>query len=339
MGMPNQLRAAIEELAAPLSGTTLARAARELTGTYQYAVPGALATGEARREGRELRLTAEQKIAYLVVRVPATYAACVHTLNEVRERVPQFTPKTLLDLGAGPGTGSWAASEVFPSLERITLVERDPGMIELGQKLASASPASALRSAEWLRRDLVAGIPPASKFPEAKWDLVIASYAVGELARPAATDFVARAWSAAAGVLLLIEPGTHPGFAVIERARAQLIAAKAELAAPCPHMSACPMAANSDWCHFSERLERTAAHRRAKGGELAYEDEKFSYIAASRVATTRAPSRIVRHPQRNPGHVILELCTPDGRKRQTIGKSNKEAWRAARKADWGDVWE
>ena len=118
-----------------------------------------------------------------------------------------------------------------------------------------------------------------------------------------------------------------------------MIAAGADLAAPCPHMAACPMAALNDWCHFSERLDRSAAHRRAKGGELAYEDEKFSYVAASKIPATRAPSRIVRHPQRKPGHVILDLCTNDGLKRQTIGKSNKEAWRAARKADWGDAWE
>jgi len=353
MGMPNELRAAIEKLAAPLSGTTLARAARELTGTYQYAVPGLRPAGapvqpEPRREGRDLKLTAEQKLAYLVVRVPATFAACAHALREVCERVPEFTPKTLLDLGAGPGTASWAAAEAFPSIENITLAERDAGMIELGQKLAAVSSASALRSAEWLRRDLVSGVP------EGNWDLVIASYAVGELTRPAAASFIAQAWKASIGVLLLVEPGTHPGFAVIERARTQLIAAGAELAAPCPHMAACPMTTapkpgspvvdspavdNKDWCHFSERLERSAAHRRAKGGELAYEDEKFSYIAASRIAPTRARLRIVRHPQRKPGHVILELCTNDGLKRQTIGKSNKEAWRAARKADWGDAWE
>jgi ribosomal protein RSM22 (predicted rRNA methylase) len=85
-------------------------------------------------------------------------------------------------------------------------------------------------------------------------------------------------------------------------------------------------------------VERTAEHRQAKGGELGYEDEKFSYVAACRNEYFCPEGRVVRHPRFHPGHVQLTLCTASGLRAQTIAKSQKEQYRAARKARWGDAW-
>lgn len=341
MPLPPELRKAVEDLADGVPGAALARAARELTEAYKSA--------EGRTQQTVGFHTDAHRAAYAVVRLPATFAACEHALTELSRRLPGFAPRTVLDLGSGPGTASWAAAVVFPTIERITLLERDAGLIELGKKLAThsantgtdvgAPPLSpsvgdrvATSAAEWLRRDLT------QPLPEGNWDLVIASYSIGELRPDARAALIARAWKQA-GALLLIEPGTHAGFAVIESARRQLIAAGAELAAPCPHMGTCPMLVTEDWCHFAARLERSSAHRRAKGGELAYEDEKFSYVAAAHGEVQRAESRIVRHPLRNPGHVQLTICTAEGLRQQTIGKSAKDLYRAAKKSEWGDGWE
>ena len=98
------------------------------------------------------------------------------------------------------------------------------------------------------------------------------------------------------------------------------------------------MAAAGDWCHFAQRLERTSIHRRIKSGALGHEDEKFSYVVFSREPFAAAAARIVRHPQKRGGHVQLTLCTPEGLRDRTIGKSRKEAYRRARKAAWGDPW-
>jgi ribosomal protein RSM22 (predicted rRNA methylase) len=324
--LPAELRHAIEELATTVSGSTLARAAADLTEAYK---PG---SDRDHRQQPSVFSNDAHRVAYAVVRMPATYAACEHVFRQVALRMPGFAPRTALDLGCGPTTASWAAASMFPTLEGITLVERDAGLIELGKRLSAEAPP-ALRNAEWLRRDLASGIP------EGTWDLVIASYAIGELTQAQRAELLARAWKATSGALVIVEPGTRPGFGVIHSAREQLIACNAQIAAPCPHASACPMAAEGDWCHFAARLERTAAHRRAKGGDLAYEDEKFSYIAAAKSEATPARSRIVRHPVRNPGHTQLTLCTAEGLKRQTIGKSAKDLYRAAKKSDWGDAWE
>ncbi|MDP1700512.1 MAG: small ribosomal subunit Rsm22 family protein [Aestuariivirga sp.] len=43
--------------------------------------------------------------AYLVARLPATYAAVTFCLAELARRRPQFSPQTLLDAGSGPRHG------------------------------------------------------------------------------------------------------------------------------------------------------------------------------------------------------------------------------------------
>jgi ribosomal protein RSM22 (predicted rRNA methylase) len=93
-----------------------------------------------------------------------------------------------------------------------------------------------------------------------------------------------------------------------------------------------------DWCHFSERLERSAAHRRLKGAELGYEDEKFSYVVASKLPARKAAARIVRHPQQSKGHVDLQLCAPGGLRNQTVTRSQRQEYKQARRAKWGDEW-
>jgi ribosomal protein RSM22 (predicted rRNA methylase) len=91
-----------------------------------------------------------------------------------------------------------------------------------------------------------------------------------------------------------------------------------------------------DWCHFAARLERSKLHRQLKSGELSYEDEKFSYVIASRAPVSPAAARVVRHPWITPGLIRLELCTADNMKSRTVRKREKELFRLARKARWGD---
>jgi ribosomal protein RSM22 (predicted rRNA methylase) len=140
-------------------------------------------------------------------------------------------------------------------------------------------------------------------------------------------------------LLVIVEPGTPRGFEAVAASRARLIAGGAQVVAPCPHHDACPLAEAGDWCHFAERVERTAEHRRLKGGARGHEDEKFSYVAAGRAPGEWPRARIVRHPLFRPGHVRLTLCTAEGLKSESIGKSQKERYRAARHAAWGDPWE
>ena len=53
-----------------------------------------------------------QAAAYMAARMPACYAAVYKVLEEVSMRLPTFSPESMLDFGAGPGTAIWAAHEV-----------------------------------------------------------------------------------------------------------------------------------------------------------------------------------------------------------------------------------
>ena len=321
MRLPEELRRGIEREGAAVDARLLPRAARELSERYQKGELSAAA----------LRSPAHLA-AYLQTRLPATFAANRRVFAEIAERRPGFAPRSLLDLGAGPGTSMWAAAEVFPELERITLVERDAQMVAAGRRMAADSRHPAVAKAEWLHQDFLA------KAASEPHDLVVISYTLGEIAAKAALQFLRAAWQASAGVLAVIEPGTPAGFARVLATRTALLDWGAHLLAPCPHAQECPMAAAGDWCHFAVRLERSAAHRRLKGGALGYEDEKFSYLVAGRAPVELPAARIVRHPLARPGHIQLMLCAVQGLERRTVTKSQKEAYRRARKAEWGSAW-
>jgi ribosomal protein RSM22 (predicted rRNA methylase) len=301
------------------SGTRgLAQAYQELSDLYR--------SGGATPD--DARLTRRHVHAYLAARLPATFAVDRAVFDAVALRRPDWEPRTLLDLGAGPGTAAWAAAETFGSLRHVTCVEQASAMIEVGSSLARRSASEAVRGGEWRRESVLApATDPA--------DLVVASFVLGELADDALADTVARWWRLTLGELVVVEPGTPAGFERIRRVRDQLIADGATVTAPCPSDAACPMRGD-DWCHFAVRVTRSGAHRVVKGGELGFEDEKFSYVVASRQTPAHASARVLRAPQVRPGHIRLTVCEAPDKREAVVAKSRKDAFRWARKARWSD---
>jgi ribosomal protein RSM22 (predicted rRNA methylase) len=300
--LPAAIRQKIEEHAEALGFPALQRAAAALSDAY--------------RAGGVARLNADERTAaYLVTRMPATYAAAHAVLREVAPRIASTI--SVLDAGAGTGAASLAARDYFPQAA-ITLVERDAAFAAAAREFL---PDATLLSTDIARADSL----PVN-------DLVIAAYSTGEFGGALA----ARLWQAARIALVLIEPGTPRGFALIRKIRSELLDAGARMIAPCPAESACPVA-DPDWCHFAARVERSSLHRRVKGGELGHEDEKFSYIALSREPVDLPGARIIRHPQHHPGLIEIATCTPAGLRSERISKRDRERFRAARKARWGDA--
>src|SRR5437879_5341673 len=323
MDLPNDLRLALSNELATIPQKSVAAAVAQLSARYRSTSPSA---------GETFLRSATDVLAYAAYRLPATFAAIYAALDEVRKRQPHWQPHTLLDAGAGPGTVVWAASSVWPDLQRCTLLERDTAMISMGKQLAQHARSSSVQQAEWRRVDLL------SSWESTPHDLVLTSYVLGELPPHQQEDVLNKLWSVTAGTLIIIEPGTPGGFSHINRARQHLLSLGANILAPCPHMLPCPMTGN-DWCHFAQRISRTQLHRQVKQVDLSYEDEKFSYIAVSRTLGLPITGRVIRHPQIRPGHVHLQLCTADGLKNSTVTRKDRAAFRQARDVQSGSAVE
>ncbi len=320
MDLPNDLRLALERELRTTPPAELARTATELSLRYRDEA----ARGPFVRNDREAA-------AYAALRMPATFAAVAAALVAAQQRLPGFTPRSLLDVGAGTGAALWAAGAHAPSLANATLIEAEAAMISFGQRLTAHVRATALPAIQWQRADL-----RTTALPQA--DLVTAAYTLGELPAAARAAAVNALWAATNGLLLIVEPGTPVGFAVVRDLRDQLLEAGAQIVAPCPHHHACPMPAN-DWCHFAQRVTRTSVQRNVKGAAMGYEDEKFAYVAVARTPGTPIAGRILRHPVTRKGYISLPVCAPDRLRTVEITRANITAWRQARDLGWGDALE
>ncbi|MEF2529550.1 MULTISPECIES: small ribosomal subunit Rsm22 family protein [Streptomyces] len=271
--------------------------------------------------------------AYAAYRMPATFEAVRSALAGLAGAAPDWAPASHVDVGGGTGAATWAVDATWDGPRGTTVLDWAEPALALGRELAGASGSPVLRGAEWRR----AVIGSALALPAA--DLVTVSYVLGELTPEARRAVVAEAARAGQAVAV-VEPGTPEGYLRIREARDQLIAAGLHVAAPCPHDGACPIGIGEDWCHFSARVSRSSLHRQVKGGSLPYEDEKFSYVAATRFPAEPAAARITRKPQIRKGLVLLDLCGPEGEGlvRATVAKRHGDLYKRARDAEWGREW-
>ena len=117
--LPAHLRAALEARLQGVSRNDAAERAAAISKTYRDGGNSAAIRSET------------DALAYALARMPATYAADIASLNALCEVRPDFAPTSLLDVGAGPGTATWAATEVFPSLQSFTLLDANEALRKL----------------------------------------------------------------------------------------------------------------------------------------------------------------------------------------------------------------
>ncbi|MFI2377533.1 small ribosomal subunit Rsm22 family protein [Streptomyces sp. NPDC018964] len=314
------LRSALAGLLDGIPARQAAQAVERLIATYRGATP----------TGAPILRDRADVAAYAAYRMPATFEAVRSALEAFADAVPGWVPGGHVDVGGGTGAAAWAVSATWDGERPVTVLDWAEPALALGRELAAAHPA--LRAAHWQRSRIGPELDLEST------DLVTVSYVLNELTAPDRTALVDAAAGAARAVVI-VEPGTPDGYARVIEARDRLISAGFHVAAPCPHGAACPIAPGTDWCHFSARVSRSSLHRQIKGGSLAYEDEKFSYVAATRLPVAPAPARVVRKPQIRKGQVLLDLCEKDpALRRTTVTKRHGDLYRAARDTDWGDPW-
>ena len=147
--LPAELKAALDAKLHGLSRNDAAERAALISQTYRDGGN----SGAIRTE--------TDALAYALARMPATYAAVTASLNALREIRPDFAPASLLDVGAGPGTATWAAAEAFSSLTDFTLLDAN-------SRLARAGAGSRPRQRAPARHDTTSAAKPAPRWPTPK---------------------------------------------------------------------------------------------------------------------------------------------------------------------------
>jgi ribosomal protein RSM22 (predicted rRNA methylase) len=312
MELPRALRQAVDAALQGVPARELAAAAAALSQRYRAEL----------RDGRPHVSDDLAARAYLAARLPATYAALRTALDAVAGIRPGFAPRSLLDFGAGPGTALWAARDCWPGLDAALLVEVSPAMRKFGQGLGAESAVA--------RIDWQPALPSS-----ARSDLVTLAYVLDELEPAARAPLLRQLWSLTGDTLLIVEPGTPAGWRRILDARDLLLGQGAQMVAPCPHGLACPLAA-PDWCHFARRVARSRAHLQAKGAEVPWEDEKFSYLAVARNPGALPEARVIAPPRAGSGKVELKLCEKSGTAAtRLVTRRAGAGYKTARRLNWG----
>jgi ribosomal protein RSM22 (predicted rRNA methylase) len=319
MTLPSALQASLNALLEGRARGPIAQRAAQISDCYR----GGGASGMA--------ITSDDDVlAYLLARLPATYAAVAAVLDEVQARCA-FEPTSLTDIGAGPGTASWAAVGAWPVLGRVAMIDSSARFLDMARKLVAGSANKALSGATIALGDI-------TRSPDlAPSDLVIASYAFAELSPAALTRVAADLWKACTGILVLVEPGTPAGYERIVACRTALLAAGAKIIAPCPHAAPCPIV-KPDWCHFSQRLSRSRDHMMMKDAHVPFEDEKFSYLAVARdhVVIENYEARVLAPPKKDKTGIALKLCTNGEIAQRKVASRDRAAFSKARSLRWGD---
>jgi ribosomal protein RSM22 (predicted rRNA methylase) len=318
MELPPPLRQGIDRILEGIPIADIRAAADRLSQRYR---------GEV-RDGR-LHLSDDLTTrAYLATRLPATYAAIHASLSAIADLKRDWRPQTLLDVGAGPGSAFWAACDQWPSIESATMLEACDPIRRVGEQLAQNAGA---RRATWLSADIQRRLPALDSA-----DLVTLTYVLGELAPEATGPLIERLWDLTRETVLVVEPGTPAGWRRILLVRDRLITLGAHVIAPCPHARRCPLV-EPDWCHFARRVARSRVHRLAKEADVPWEDEKFIYLGASRVAAELPAARVLSPPRAGSGMVRLKLCRDNGEvEERLVTRREGAAYKTARRLDWGD---
>ena len=319
-GLPAWISAALQDGLENVSRASLRERARVISDHYRSGGSSGIIASDL------------DALAYAVVRMPATFAALHAALEQVIAVVPAFAPQSVLDVGAGPGTATWAATEAWPTMRRVTLVDSNPHLLALAKQLQGSAITSGI-DVSAVQMDISASLTGAHPA-----ELIMASYVLGELSASQFDDVLAQLWSLTSQALVIVEPGTPAGFQRILHCRKMLLAWGAQLIAPCSHDGICPLAASGRWCHFGARLPRSRDHQTVKQAFVPYEDEKFSYLAAGKgFSDIERGRRILATPKITKAAIALSLCAPGKVDERVILRRQKDAYRAAKRHGWGDA--
>jgi ribosomal protein RSM22 (predicted rRNA methylase) len=303
-----------------------------------------LSTGLTReRELAGARYLDDERLlgAYLLFYWPISYLQARGVLSELPRR-----PRTVLDLGSGPGPLAFAALDAGAA--EVTACDRSKQALSAARELARLS-GEPLSTREWNPThrkplaELTGGRAP---------DVITLGHVVNELwkgdgaeQKRAALLAEAARTLAPGGSLVVIEPALRDTSRALLRVRDLLVATGLAVRAPCFFRGACPaLAKETDWCHAERAIDPpplVAQIGRAAG--LRKEAVKMSYLVLSPPGEPWADPppgqvfRIVSEPLAGKGRLRYMGCGPDGRKglalqEKHVGEANR-AFKTLRRGD------
>lgn len=296
----------------------------------------------------------ERTCQYAVEEAFPAFQVTRKLFTELKLLLPEFRPQSVLDFGAGVGSGAWASKEMFPD-SKVLALEPSPTMTTLG----SAFTSTFQEDVKW-----TTFLP----FDSAgSFDLVVCSFVLGETAPQKRNEVVKKLWQCVkpGGSIVFIDAGDKNGFKRIGNARATVLEMEnAVTVAPCPHDKPCPLLASRGLRTFKDEI--CVAPHRIVFSELPYRSNireklipensrfqnqhllKYSYVMLTKFQPSQVKqltwrggwSRVIRPPIKKGGHTYLDLCSgTTGKLRRDVASRglNKEQFKTTRHAKWGDL--
>ncbi|XP_037358863.1 methyltransferase-like protein 17, mitochondrial isoform X2 [Talpa occidentalis] len=294
---------------------------------------------------QELSYNEGLSLVYMAARLDGGFAAVSRAFHEIRSRVPEFQPQTLMDFGSGTGSVIWAAHSTWgQSIHEYMCVDSSAAMLDLAEKLLKGGSES---GEPYVPGVFFRQFLPVS--PKVQFDVVVSAFSLSELPTKAdRTEVVQTLWRKTSRFLILVENGTKAGHRILMDARDLILKGKEKspldsqpgfVFAPCPHELPCPQLTASKplACSLSQAYHPIPFSWNKKPTE-----EKFSMVILARGSpeeTNRWP-RITQPVLRRPRHVHCHMCCPDGHMQHaviTARRHGRDLYRCARVSSWGDL--
>lgn len=277
-------------------------------------------------------------LAYLGLRAPATYAQVFGALSSVHEMIPMWRPKSVLDIGSGPGTAAWAVSSLWPELDNITCVDENRDFIFLGKQIIKDSEY--VQHINWKNRDLRKGIDEDGN----SYDLIIIANVLNELTPAVQENLIGQALNLCNGLLVIIEPGTPRGSQIVSSVAQKLSKAGTLLA---PYIANTFVEDNDYYLHFPQRFIRPEFQRRIRqqmreSSKMAsdWEESKYSYVAISKFPARKSYwARIVGKTEIRKGFLEVPVITAEEIVKLKVMKRDREAYAFMKRLRWGALIE
>lgn len=271
------------------------------------------------RELAGARYMDEEKLlgAYLLFYWPVSYLQARGTISELPRK-----PRTVLDLGSGPGPVAFAALDAGAA--EVAAADRSGAALRTARALAGEA-GEPIATREWSPSR---GRPLAELAGGRRLDLVTLGHVVNELfpgpeadARRADLLEEAAGLLAPGGSLLVLEPALRDTSRALLRVRDLLVARGFAVRAPCLFRGPCPaLLRETDWCHAERPIEPPPLVAQiGKAAGLRKEAVKMSYLVLAPKGEGWAEPppgrvfRIVSEPLPSKGRLRYMGCGPEGR--------------------------